>query len=367
MNKKTIFVITVLVFLLMVFTGCFDIFTTDDGTTTYQSHPTKISCTLTYGYWVNCTGSGNYDINYDCDVPEVINGQRSSLVVHDSEYTDVTVASFNAMKRWNISSNENVDYKLGISANVVSESFIVSDLKGSNALSIQDISSEHPDIVDQYCNAQSNDTTTFIDPDFPAIKTKAAEIYNDAGTDNSFLVAKELFVWLKQQTSYQMHSGNNNVQQSSFTMQCKTGDCDDLSFLYISLCRSLDIPARFIRGFLVEKANGVLEVTPHAWAEVFVGGSVGQNGWIPVECAGTADDIEIEINQNFGVETANHIRLFKDDGTNESLIASLSGLSYIRYGNNRDIDSESIAEAKNFVVLQSKELVINKNGNRRYQ
>ena len=137
--------------------------------------------------------------------------------------------------------------------------------------------------------------------------------------------------------------------------------------MYISLCRAVNIPARFIRGFLVEKINGVLEVTPHAWAEVFAGGGIGKSGWIPVECAGTADDIEIEINQNFGVETANHIRLFKDDGTNESLITSLSGLSYIRYGDNRDIDSESITEAENFVVLQSKELVVNKNGNRRYQ
>jgi len=365
MKRKTIFVITLFVFSLMVLSGC-TLFSTDN-TTTYQSHPTSISCTLTYGYWVNCTGAGNYEINYDCDVPEVINGQVSSVVVHNSDYKDITLASFNAMKRWNISSNENLDYKLGISANFVTESFIVSDLKGRNALTIEEIRAAYPDLVNQYCNAQSNDTGTFIDPEDPVIKAQATEIYNNANTENSFLVAKEIFKWLKQQTNYERHTDNNNVQQASFTFQCKTGDCDDLSFLYISLCRAVKIPARFIRGFLVEKINGDVEVTPHAWAEVYVGGDIGNSGWIPVECAGTSDDITIEVHQNFGVESANHIRLFKDDGTDESLKASLSGLSYIRYGINRDIDSESITLADNYQVLQSNELVVNQNNKRSYQ
>ena len=366
MNKKTIFVISIFIFSLMVSTGCFDLFS-DDGSITYEAHPTKVGYTLTYGYWVNCTDNGKYDINYDCDIPEALNGQVSSIIVHNSNYKDVTIASFNTMKRWNISDNIDFDYKLGLTANVISESFMVSDLNGANALTIQEISDNYPHLVSQYCQAQSNETTVIINPDNTAIQTVAIETYNDADTDNAFLVAKELFKWLKEHTSYQTHTGENNVQKSTVTMQCKTGDCDDLSFLYISLCRSVNIPARFIRGFLVEKNNGIIEVTPHAWAEVFVGGNIGQNGWIPVECAGTANKVITEIHQNFGLETANHIRLFKDDGSNESLIASLTSLSYIRYNHNRNIETEYFTDVYNFVNLQSKELFVDKNDIRKYQ
>ncbi len=42
------------------------------SSTTYESHPTKISYKIKYGYFINSTGSGNYEIKYDCDIPEVL-------------------------------------------------------------------------------------------------------------------------------------------------------------------------------------------------------------------------------------------------------------------------------------------------------
>ena len=149
-------------------------------------------------------------------------------------------------------------------------------------------------------------------------------------------MAKNLFIWLKENTTYQKHNGKETVQPAGTTCNIKTGDCDDLSFLYIALCRAVDIPARFIRGFIVEADdNGYVTTVPHAWAEVFVGGGIGNNGWIPVECACSSDEMEVQINQNFGLESVGHLRLFIDDGTNESLITSLSDiiLSRIKFNN----------------------------------
>ena len=166
---------------------------------------------------------------------------------------------------------------------------------------------------------------------------------------------------MKQTTSYQIHADSNNVQQAATTIQCKTGDCDDLSFLYISLCRSIGIPARLVRGFLVNKEG----LEAHAWVEVYVGGNVGKSGWIPVECAGTATNTKAEVNQNFGVESAGHLRLFKDDGSDESMGYYLSGISYKR-GINREIYSEAFSEFNDFFELQSSELVIDENGFRSY-
>ncbi len=132
--------------------------------------------------------------------------------------------------------------------------------------------------------------------------------------------------------------------------------------MYISLCRSQNIPSRFIRGFLLDE-NYVVQ---HVWVEVFVGGGIGKEGWIPVECAGISNNAEIEINQNFGIENALHLRLFKDDGSNESLNFSFSGITYRIFNENRFIDIKFYNNISNYLVIKSQQLVVDKNKNRSY-
>lgn len=361
MKKKITFLGLILVLLTLALSGCLDFFTEGDDSTTYVSHPTAVRYTISYGYTVECSGSGEYTLKYSCDLPELLDGVIYPVTALNNEYTEKTLATFNTVYSWEIKSTISTEYTLGITATVEAESYLVSDLNGADALTIQEINIQYSNFVDQYTQPQSNDTTTFIDPDDSNIQTIAYGVLNGAGTNNAFLVAKELFKWLKQQTTYQIHTVNNEVQPASFTLQCKTGDCDDLSFLYISLCRAVGIPARFIRGFLIED-----DAIPHAWAEVFVGGGIGKNGWIPIECAGTSGDAEVEINQNFALESADHLRIFKDDGSNESINISLSGF-YSLYGVNRVVEPESFTNITNYYVVRSNELEIDENGYRSYK
>ena len=361
MNKKIAITGIILVLFSIATAGCLDFLNEIDNTVTYESHPTSISYTISYGYRLNCTGSGDYEIKYDCDEPEVLFGMVLSKEVHDSSYNTKTVATFNKIYSWDIESDLNKDYDLGITASVSSNSYIVPDLNGNNALTIQEIKNEKPVIFAQYTKPQSNDTTVFIDPNNSDIQNISTDIYNKTYSENSFIVAKELFIWLKQNTNYKIHLISNYVQPANETLGCKTGDCDDLSFLYISLCRAVGIPARFIRGFLIDEETAI----PHAWVEVFVGEEVGNDGWIPVECAGTSENVDTEVNQNFGVKSAEHLRLFTDDGSNESLEISLSGLSYVTYGN-RNIDAEAYVEIEGYTVTKSNKLEIDENGNRSY-
>ena len=99
--------------------------------------------------------------------------------------------------------NTNKDYDLGVTATVSSNSYMVQDLNGNKALNIQELKNAHTDIFSQYTKPQSNDSTVFIDPENPDIKEIATDVYNKASSDNSFIVAKELFKWLKQNTDYQ--------------------------------------------------------------------------------------------------------------------------------------------------------------------
>ena len=361
MNKKIVSIIISFFFFIMVSSGCIDFILNDS--TTYQSHPTKIRYDIRYGYEISCIGMGEYEIHYNCDKTEVLLGTVSSInLLHDTDYTYVKNDN---VVFWNISGNSDNNYELGITATVQAESFLVSDLNGEDALTIQEINMLHPDRVVQYCHEQTVGNKTYIDPNDPNIKNTSNFVKNQAYSNNAFVLAKSLFVWLKENTDYQIHGNEATVQPASVTYQLETGDCDDLSFLYISLCRSLGIPARFIRGFLIEEKNGMFFAGPHAWAEVFVGEDIGNNGWVPVECAGSSSK-KIEIHQNFGVEDAMHLRLFVDEGSNESINLSMSSISW-SYSSNMDVTADSFIDIDNYTVLDEKQLVVTKDNIRSYQ
>ena len=363
-GKKRSIIPIVLVLTIIALSGCIEIF--QEIPITYNPYPTKISYTLNYGYIIKISGTGNYQIEYRCDIPEVLKGHRTYTPLYSFDF-NISSAVNNSFLNWNISGKNKDTYELGITTSITSESFLIPDLSGKNALSIEEIYKEHPDIVQKYLNEQTVEHIKYIDPNHPVIKSISSDIITQANTNNSFIIAKSLFIWLKENTNYKLHDGQGDVQPTAITLQKKTGDCDDLSFLYISLCRAVGIPARFIRGYLLqEDEKSQITATAHAWVEIFVGGLIGNNGWIPVECSCCASTIEIDINQNFGVEDAFHLRLFTDDGTNKSLSTSLSGI-YVQYYENQKIDLQSFAEVINYQVVTSQKLVVTKDNIRYYQ
>jgi transglutaminase-like putative cysteine protease len=364
-NKNLFPILTIVLLVMSIFSGCIDSFL--EFPITYETHPTKISYTISYGYNVTCKGTEKYMIKYNCDLPEVLKGIPNYQPLYNHDFEIITIANNNFFS-WNISGDDETTFEIGLTANIVTESFIVSDLNGADAFTVQEISTLYPDIANKYLLEQSNGTEILIDPDSENINKIAQNVVDDAGTFNSFILAKELFLWLKENTEYKIHKRDGSVQPAAETLLKKSGDCDDLSFLYISLCRAVGIPARFIRGYLLsEEESGNILSTPHAWTEVFVGGTIGNMGWIPVECACVCDDFNIDVNQNFGVENAFHLRLFVDDGSNESLNVSLSGITYVTYGFDRTVDLVSINEVLDYVVIESKKLVVTKDNQRSYQ
>jgi transglutaminase-like putative cysteine protease len=363
MTKKVwgFFIVVFLVF-IMLFSGCELLV----PSVTYEASTTKIMYDISYGYTVNSSGTGVYEIIYWCDTPEVSIGTIKYIPLYQHDY-EPKIFENNTVLYWNISGRDEQRFDLGISAQVNVTGFLVADLNGKEALTISEIALQYPQIVTQFTRVQGNETARYIDPFDPDIASIAHIAWDNAKTNNSFLVAKSLFVWLKQNIMYQTHPLEGGVRPASVTLDKKKGDCDDLSFLYVSLCRAVGIPARFIRGYLLtETSNSTVLATAHAWAEVFVGGPESLEGWIPVECACCTSSIEIDINQNFGVENAYHLRLFTDNGNNESLSFTFVGISYT-YGPNRAIMLHPFAEIRNFRKLQSKELVITSENLRYYE
>lgn len=359
MNKKKKFLICIFVLSFLVFSGCIDLL--NDGVVKYNSHPTSVRYSISYGYYVNLSGLGEYEIHYDCDAPEVITGTENYEILYPSEYNLEDLVG-NRMIRWNITGSDTNKYKLGVQAEIQTQSYMVSDLNGGNALTIDEIKKNHFDIFDQYTQSQVVDDIVYVDPDNPTIKDIAEQILQQSESNNSFIAAKNLFVWLKTNTQYLQHITDHSVQTAIKTCTIKTGDCDDLSVLYISLCRAVGIPARFIRGILLENNSGINAV-PHAWVEVYTGPLLGNEGWIPVECAGTAkgeDKIQTEINQNFAIESVEHLRLFKGKGSNESLNVSMSGPN-VYYDRDIVVSMETFVDVDSYEIIESKELHVDNN------
>ena len=367
MKKKSFIAGFILILVVLATSGCFDFLKNEKTVTTYTPSPVEIHYSISYGYRVTCRGTGEFDIEYDCDLPEILVGEVTSIRYLNNDCEEKNLVN-NSMVSWNLTGKGNKNYNLGITADIVARGYVVSDLDGKGALTVQEISEQHHNILEQYGHAQANETTVFIDPNDPSIKITAQGVLYDTASSNSFIIAKNLFIWLKDNTYYKPHSSEDeNIQTASVTKRLRYGDCDDLSFLYISLCRSVGIPARFIRGFTVrENENGYVEAVPHAWVEVFVGGDIGNDGWIPVECACNSSDMQIQVHQNFAIETADHLRLFIDQGSNESFIVSISGIKAKYEKNKMVVEIESIDDINSYDPVEKKELRIDENNQRYY-
>jgi hypothetical protein len=363
-NSILLFLLSSLL-LITPLNGCLDVLDPllNTNTITYESHPTSIEYDISYGYIVNTSGTGSSTILCTQDTPELINGVADQLLITPVGYKNTIIAN-NTMVEWNDTKQGTNSITYDISTHIESNDFFIEDLSGTNAMTIDDIQGDFPDLIDTYCGVQENNETTIIDPFHPTIQQIAQAVRANAHTENSLLIAKELFIWLKNNTRYKTHLLQQEAQPASVTLQLKQGDCDDLSFLYISLCRSVGIPTRFIRGYLLDITGGSLSAVDHMWVEVFVGGTIGKDGWIPVECAGTGD-LKGEVHQNFGMEDATHLRLFTGDGTNESISIASSHIS-VHYEQTISIDITGFYRLSNYSILKSQKLCITDSTQRAY-
>jgi transglutaminase-like putative cysteine protease len=91
---------------------------------------------------------------------------------------------------------------------------------------------------------------------------------------------------------------------AGMTWTQQVGSCRDMAVLFIEVCRSAGLAARFVSGY--QEGNGDLERHLHAWAEVYLPGA-GWRGYDPtlglavadghvaiVACAGARDAAPVE-------------------------------------------------------------------------
>ena len=95
------------------------------------------------------------------------------------------------------------------------------------------------------------------------LNNKAFDIVHDRMTGYQMVAA--ISAWVHRHIKYEYNRSTSSTSALD-TLQAQHGVCRDLSHLAIALCRSINIPARFVTGYLYD----LKPMDLHAWFEVFL-------------------------------------------------------------------------------------------------
>tara|TARA_Y100000310_G_scaffold239597_1_gene243261 strand:- start:605 stop:2440 length:1836 start_codon:yes stop_codon:yes gene_type:complete len=125
------------------------------------------------------------------------------------------------------------------------------------------------------------------------IENQAQEITE--GETDLYKAVFKLADWTEKSIQYNLTTlSANTVQTSSWVLENREGVCDEITNLFISMCRSLGIPAKFISG--IAYTNIIDDFGQHGWAEVYIDGK-----WVPFDVTygqfGWTDPTHIKFNE----------------------------------------------------------------------
>ncbi|MCD4666884.1 transglutaminase domain-containing protein [archaeon] len=141
--------------------------------------------------------------------------------------------------------------------------------------------------------------TETIKPNNPLIIEKANELAQ--GEDDLFVVTHKIGNWVKGNINYSLETLTAEVSQDAvWVLENEIGVCDELTVLFISMLRSLNVPARFSSG--IAYTNVIDDYGNHAWAEVYF----PEYGWIPFDVTygqmGYVDASHIKMKDSIGAK-----------------------------------------------------------------
>ena len=110
----------------------------------------------------------------------------------------------------------------------------------------------------------------------PAIETKHLKIKDAAkqaaqGKQAAWEKTEAIYDWVREKVKYV----NGPLKGALKALEDGTGDCEELSSLFIALCRNHKVPARLVW------------MPGHCYPEFFLENDQGKGFWIPCQAAGT--------------------------------------------------------------------------------
>lgn len=113
----------------------------------------------------------------------------------------------------------------------------------------------------------------------PYIESSAKEIVDAAKTvgadkENAWTQVEAIYDWVREKVEFEDNRGGT-VKGAVATLRDGTGDCDEMTALFIAVCRAKGVPARTVR------------VPGHCYPEFYLVDQSGTGHWFPCQAAGT--------------------------------------------------------------------------------
>ena len=130
----------------------------------------------------------------------------------------------------------------------------------------------NPDDKLDPCVYLRNSNLTIPDVD---IKNLALEAKNGFKNDERLLISHNLMNLVREKVEYKPLSTNNETTAQVAYNQ-KKGVCQDQAHIMVSAARTINIPARYVNGYMHNNSHSSEFQSTHAWAEFFI----NDLGWV---------------------------------------------------------------------------------------
>ncbi|MCK4404226.1 MAG: transglutaminase [candidate division Zixibacteria bacterium] len=99
------------------------------------------------------------------------------------------------------------------------------------------------------------------------------------GETNPYWIARKIFNYVIDHMEYELAGGWNIAPT---VLKRGTGSCSEYSFVYIAMCRSAGLPARYVGSVVIRGDDASADEVFHRWVEIYL----PDYGWIPVDPSG---------------------------------------------------------------------------------
>lgn len=151
-----------------------------------------------------------------------------------------------------------------------------------------------------------------LDINHPLIKEGAKKAVGDE--KNPYWIMRKIFDYICAKIEYNLKPlGGWNPAPT--VLKRGTGSCSEYTFIFISMCRAVGLPARYAGSVVVRSADKGIDDVWHRWAEVYL----PNYGWIPVDVSAGDSPVPARRARYIGVLRNRYLITTKGGGDSEYL------------------------------------------------
>ncbi len=264
---------------------------------------------IVFDFTRTITLSGNFvRAHLQVAIPQNTSSQNIYVKqIEGSRHT--TQKTFTTFWDWNINHRDSIKIEYsGVSYGRVWEQ--------ESSSTLNDIPQKYKEkyLHSEYIRTQDS-TKYVIFVDNEEIRTLALKITSQYSTILDKL--KAIHTYIARNYHYEA-STRDYIKSAVEVLHSGSGDCDELSFLYVSLARSIGIPAWVVYGLLYDGTTWGY----HAWVRTYIP-DIGE-----VDCDVVSDLGQIKF-VGFLTKTPYHIEIWADDGNSEHLSEMYTYVDYV--------------------------------------